>query len=102
MKEYELYVPATYNDGSLVADEDLDEIAEALLEEFGGYTFFPQWNEGRWRMGDAVFHDKIVIYRVLAKDAKQARRFFRKLKERPKVSLEQEEILIVEKNADAL
>jgi hypothetical protein len=41
--------------------------ADELLERFEGLTFFPQPNEGFWRMGDVTYRDEIVIYRVLAK-----------------------------------
>jgi hypothetical protein len=50
-KEYEVYVPLTYNDGNPVQPEKVERIGERLLEEFGGVTFFPQPNEGRWRKG---------------------------------------------------
>ena len=102
MKEYELYIPVTYNDGSPVEDSKFEEIGELLLEHFGGVTFLPAKNEGRWRMGRVVYHDKIVIYRVLADDAKKARKFFKRLKTSLKSDLQQEEILIVEKDANLL
>lgn len=53
-------------------------------------------------MGDVVFRDEIVIFRVLAGDARAARRFFRDLKRELLRELEQEEILIVEKDARTL
>lgn len=99
MKEYELYVPVTYNDGTPVEQERIDGIGETLLAYFGGLTYFPQRNEGRWRLGPVVFKDQIVIFRVLASDVRKARRFFRQLKEKLKAELGQEEILIVEKDA---
>jgi hypothetical protein len=46
--------------------------------------------------------DEIVIFRVLTANVRAARRFFRKLKAELKRDLEQEEILIVEKDAEAL
>jgi len=53
-------------------------------------------------MGHVTFRDEIVIFRVLSADLRGARRFFRKLKSELKQDLEQEEILIVEKDADVL
>lgn len=101
-KEYELYVPLTHNDGRAVDPKKIERIGELLLEEFGGVTFFPQPNEGRWRMGQVTFQDQIVIFRVLATKTRAARKFFRELKQELKKDLEQEEILIVEKDADTL
>lgn len=102
MKEYELYVPVNYNDGTPVEDSFIDEIGETLLAQFNGVTMFPQRNEGRWKMGNVVFHDQIVIFRVLTEDPRRARKFFRQFKEKLKKDLDQEEILIVEKDANAI
>jgi hypothetical protein len=102
VKEYELYVPLTHNDGRAVDPKQIERIGERLLEEFGGVTYFPQPNEGSWRMGHVTFRDQIVIFRVLTGDVRAARRFFRRLKAELKADLEQEEILIVEKDAEAL
>jgi hypothetical protein len=53
-------------------------------------------------MGPATFHDKIAIFRVLSHRTSAARRFLRKLKEQLKRDFQQEEILIVEKDANVL
>jgi len=47
VKEHELYVPLTRNDGSAVAPKTIERIGERLLDEFGGVTFFPQPNVGQ-------------------------------------------------------
>jgi hypothetical protein len=102
VKEYELYVPLTHNDGTRVNPEILVQLRERLLERFGGLTFFPQTNEGFWTFGGVTYRDEIVIYRVLSEHRRMARKFFRELKEELKRDLQQEEILIVEKDADVL
>lgn len=102
MKEYELYVPLTHNDGSPVDPERLVQLREQLLQQFGGLTFFPQRNEGFWTFGGVTYRDEIVIYRILTGETRKARRFFREIKEQLKRDLDQEEILIVEKEADIL
>jgi len=102
VKEYELYVPLNYNDGSPVEAEKIERIGERLLEEFGGCTFFPQPNKGTWKMGHVVFRDEIVIFRVHASNVRAARRFFRGLKAELKQTLQQEEILIGERDAETL
>jgi hypothetical protein len=73
-----------------------------LLGQFEGLTYFPQANQGFWKLGDIVYRDEIVIYRVLASDSRRARRFLQKLKKGLKAEFIQEEILIVERDVDAL
>jgi hypothetical protein len=102
VKEYELYVPLFYNSGSPIEMKKIEAIGERLLDQFGGVTFFPQRNEGMWKMGSVVFRDEIVIFRVLTGKVRLARQFFRQLKEALKRDLQQEEILIVEKDAELL
>jgi hypothetical protein len=53
-------------------------------------------------MGGVTFRDEVVIFRVLTEKVRPARAFFRRLKEELKRELEQEEILIVEKDATVL
>lgn len=102
MKEYEVYVPLTDNNGSPVNPEVLVQLRERLLGQFGGLTFFPQRNEGFWTFGGVTYRDEIVIYRILTSQIRTARRFFRELKEQLKRDLDQEDILIVEKDAEFL
>jgi hypothetical protein len=102
VKEYELYVPLTYNDGSPIEGEKIERIGEGLLDQFGGVTFFPQPNQGRWRMGGVTFQDQIAIFRVLTSHARTARQYFKKLIRDLKTELDQEEILVVEKDAERL
>ena len=102
MKEYELYVPLNYNDGSPVEPARIEAIGERLLQEFGGLTFFPQPNRGMWKMGPVTFRDDVVIFRVLTGKVRSANRFFRQLKEELKEGLRQEDILIVARDAEIL
>lgn len=102
MKEYELYLPLYLNDGTPVQDEFIAALGERLVAEFGGCTFFPQPNKGLWKMGNVVFRDDVVIFRVLTADVDAARSFFRELKSTLMRELHQEAILIVEKDAETL
>jgi len=102
VKEYELYVPLFRNDATPVRNEVIESIGERLLEQFGGCTFFPQPNKGLWKMGDVVFRDEVVIFRVLTGQVRSARRFFRQLKIELLRELQQEAILVVEKDAETL
>jgi hypothetical protein len=85
-----------------IAPQKFQDLQQQLLEQFGGLTFFPQPNEGFWTMAGITYRDEIVIYRVLASDAQEARRFLLELKERLKEVFQQEEILIVERDVETL
>ena len=102
MKEYDIFVPLYFNDGTPVEVERFQELQETLLNRFGGLTFFPQPNKGFWRMAEITYRDEIVIYRVIASDAEESRSFFEDLKERLKADFSQEDILIVQRNVDTL
>ena len=102
MKEYEIYVTLRYNDGSAIEPHKIARIGERLLNYFHGVTFFPQPNEGSWKMGPVIFRDEIVNFRVLTDKVRSARRLLRRLKEELKQELRQEEILIVERDAEIL
>jgi hypothetical protein len=53
-------------------------------------------------MGSVTFRDQIVIFRVLSTNVRRSRRFFRALKQELKTVLEQEEILVVEREVETL
>ena len=99
MKEYEVYIPIFYNDGSPIEEIKFVRLREQLLEQFGGFTFFSQPHKGYWKFGGVTYRDEIVIYRVFAANARSAQKFLSKLKSELKKDLNQEEILIVEKGA---
>src|SRR6266511_87715 len=98
VKEYDLFVPLYDNDGRPVEPQTFQALQQQLLQQFGGLTFFPQPNQGFWTMAGLTYRDAIVIYRVITSDAQEARRFWSALKERLKHELQQEEILIVERD----
>jgi len=102
VKEYELFLPLNYNDGSSIEPEQFMRIRERLLEQFGDFTFFPQANIGFWKSGLLTFRDNVVFYKIVTKDVRQARRFFRRFKEELKQELRQEEIFILEKDVTVL
>jgi len=102
VKEYDLFIPLYYNDGSPVEGRKLQRIQARLLEHFDGLTFFPQPNDGYWKLGDVTYRDEIVIYRVITAKVRSARKFFAQLKSDLKRELQQEEILIVERDVETL
>jgi hypothetical protein len=102
VKEYDIFIPLYYNDGTSIEPKKFQKLQTALLEHFDGLTFFPQPNEGFWKMANVTYRDEIVIYRVLSKKRRSARSFLSKLKATLKDEFQQEEILIVERDVDTL
>jgi hypothetical protein len=102
VKEYEIFVPLSYNDGRQVEPEQFRDLQKQLPDHFGGLTFFPQPNEGYWTMAGVTYRDEIIIYRVISSNSRAALRFLSRLKEQLKVRLDQEEILIIEREVEAL
>jgi len=102
VKEYEIFLPLYYNDGTPIDTAFIPALRIRLLERFDGVTFFPQPNQGYWRMGDVTYRDEIVIFRIVAANQRTARRFLQQLKEELKRDLEQEEILIIERDVRTL
>jgi hypothetical protein len=88
----------TYNDGSLIEPVKFRVLQARLLEYFNGVTFFPQPNQGQWRIGGVTYTDEIVVYHVVATDVRSARRFFKQLKTELLNTFQQEEILILERD----
>lgn len=95
MKEYDLYVPSTYNDGREIDPRKIADLKRILVRQFGGLTHFPQENEGLWKVGNVTFRDRITILRVLAEDCPRADEFLRNLKPELLDQFGQEEVLIV-------
>ena len=102
MREFEIYVPLHYNDGSPVEPEKLSRLRQRLFDYFGGLTDTRQQNSGAWKVGNVVFHDEVVIYRVLAVKQHPARQFLMRLKDELEEELRQEEVLIVERKVEVL
>ena len=97
MKEYDIFIPLSYNDGTLVESAKFQDLQTRLLEQFEGLTYFPQPNQGFWKFGDITYRDEIVIYRVISHNPSVSRDFLNHLKEDLKKEFRQEEILIIER-----
>jgi hypothetical protein len=87
-----------YNDGRPVEARKFQSLQKWILQRFDGVTIFPQANKGTWKMGNVVYEDEIVIYRVFTDRSKKAHKFFKMLKEKLKSAFRQEEILIIVRN----
>lgn len=102
MKEYDLYLPLTDNDGRPFAARMFRSVQNELLSQFGGVTFFPQPNEGLWQTCGVTYHDEIVIYRVITPHTAKARKFLRSFKEKLLKDFDQLDLLIVERDVETL
>jgi hypothetical protein len=102
VREYDIFVPLYYNDGSAVEARKFQNLQKRLLEHFDGLTFFPQPNQGFWKMGGLTYRDEIVIYRVLTGNVRAARRLLRQIKVELKKSFRQVDILIVGRNVEVI
>jgi hypothetical protein len=102
LKEYDIFVPLRYNDGTAVEPRKFRDLQARLLEYFSGVTFFPQANVGLWRMGGVTYRDEIVIYRVVSGKARSARQFIRQLKQELERVFQQEQILILERDVEVM
>jgi hypothetical protein len=102
VKEYDIFIPLYYNEGSPVESAKFQDLQIRLLEQFEGLTYFPQPNEGFWKFGNMTFRDEIVIYRVISRNPAVAREFLANLKEQLKSDFHQQDILIIEREIGLL
>jgi hypothetical protein len=97
MLEFDIFVPLITPDGKRIRPAKLQELKKRLLRQFGGLTYFPQRNEGLWKLGKYVFRDKIVIYRVIANGGRTTEKFLKALKREIKQAWQQQEVLIIKR-----
>lgn len=102
MVEYDIYLPLHHNDGRLVEPARIAGFKKQLTDHFGGLTHFPQENEGVWKFGGITFRDRVVILRVMAAEQASSRAFLAGFKRRLQDELEQEDVLVVERQVSAV
>ncbi len=102
MKEYDIFVPLYYNDGTPIESAKFQHLQTLLLERFEGLTYFPQPNQGVWKFGNMTYRDEIVIYRVISQNPSASRDFLATLKQHLKKQFQQQEILIIEREISLL
>jgi hypothetical protein len=95
MQEFEIYLPTTRADGSKVDSAKLSALRETLLLAFGGYTETKYHGSGAWKMGGITYRDEVSILKVIATET--ADFDFRTFKRRMETDLEQEAVLILER-----
>ena len=102
MKEYDIFIPLYYNNGTPIEPAKFQDLQARLLERFEGLTYFPQPNQGFWKFGDLTYRDEIVIYRVISQNPAKSRDFLANLKKQLKHEFQQQEILIIEREIGLL
>ena len=102
MKEFDIYVPLFTNQGRRIARQKLTRLKKLLTNCFGGLTYFPQRNEGLWKVGRVTFRDQIVIFRVLSNNPASATKFLKQLKKRIKRDWKQNDVLIIARSVQVL
>lgn len=94
--EYDLYYPVTSATGQHSA-AIFQRLKEGLTEFFGGLTDFHHRSEGAWKFGGVTYHDEVVLLRMLGQDQEKARTFLTQLKHELEASLNEEQVLIIER-----
>ena len=102
MKEYDFYIPLFANDGTRISSRKLTRLKKQLTTEFGGLTYFPQQNEGLWKLGRITFRDQIVILRVIVNGSKRTKSTIQRLKSTIKKDWRQADVLIIERSVKAV
>lgn len=96
MREYTIYLPLKYNDGSNIEEEKLRAIKVELVEAFGAITVssLNAPYQGRWKYGGVEYIDDIIKIEIVATNDRLTKRFFIDFKEHLKETLQQIDILI--------
>lgn len=96
MRRYDVFLPITYNDGSLVEKEKFSQVENELLAMFGAFTVnsITAPYKGVWKYGGVEYRDDIVIFLVITEHDVSAEEFFLSYKEVLKERFQQLEILI--------
>src|SRR5262249_43239395 len=102
-REYDLYLPLQYGDGTAVEPEKIAALQKRLLDRFGGPLFyFDQPVEGIWSLGATPSVGETVMLRVFAEESEQSREYFSQLKTELMADLRHTDIVIVEKKVKLL
>src|SRR2546421_4160296 len=78
-KRFEILLPLTYNDGTLIEAEKFDQTADELCDHFGGVTQDSVHITGTWKYGGTRYRDDLLRMRVDTLDP-SANEFFQSQK----------------------
>jgi hypothetical protein len=101
-KEYDLYLPLNYPDGSLIEVDKIAAVEKRLHDQFGGCCRFWQGEQGTWQLLGATFQGEVLVLRIVAERGGAARGFLERLKEDLKAELRQNDILILLRDIEIL
>ena len=101
-KEYDVYLPLRYPDGSPVEPEKIAGIAQRVRDQCGGLLRVSRRQDEAWRLGGAPHQGEVVILHGITAAGDVVRGFFERLKDDLKSELRQEEILILERDVRIL
>jgi hypothetical protein len=65
MREYDIYLPTTLDDGTPYEAAIIEQVKRSLRDAFGGYTHLTHRCEGAWSMGGVELLEDVTILRVL-------------------------------------
>jgi hypothetical protein len=97
--EYELYFPVGKD---INRQAHLEALKHRLTEFFGGLTDFRHRSDGEWKIGSVIYHDEIVLLRMLGNDREQSRGFLRAVASDLATTLGEQEILIIEREVQSI
>ena len=67
-KRFEILLPLTYNDGTLIEPEKFDQTAEELSDRFGGIAQGTVRITGAWKYGGTRYRDDLLRIRIDTND----------------------------------
>ena len=96
MRQYKIYLPLNYNDGTPIESEKINTIRDRLADRFGGATISPLSApyKGPWKYGGVQYVENIAILEVITEGDSATETFFKDLKEQLEQQLSQVAILI--------
>lgn len=96
MREYKLYLPLKYNNGTAIGEDKFRNIKSELVNRFGAITVssLAAPYQGRWKYGGVEFLDDIITIEIVTSDDRATKKFFKGFKEHLKQELRQIDILI--------
>lgn len=98
MIEYDLFLPI----GAPAFRKVAESARKELVKYFGGLTDTRHHHEGQWKIGNAIYTDDIVIWRVLSDRGAAGERFLCALGKKLRKKLGQKELLITRRLVEVL
>ena len=94
MRNYDIYLPTHYNDGTPIPQMTLDTIRGKVINRFGGATILAE-SSGSWHHNGETRTEGMRILRVICEDNKGNAKYIESFKATLEARLGQEEIFIV-------